>query len=532
MRVFHTGLSSVFLIVLLTVFANQARSDELLVMPFTCSVIDGEPVLTPSDDHGYHIVGRRKQRNFEACSPARPSHCRKWTIHRFNVKCGNKVLPWTSLVAASNDYRRAWLEDNQLVIQMPWRWTLGPDDPCARPDRFDRPRFRMRARFCERRRANSPRPLLRFPAGYAPTFGIDAIFVKEKPKPAAVASSKPQLKTTKTQTPNSRSKEARAEIPPPSRHPEVPHKIIPDSSAPSPTKQETPQKAEKKVATAPPATSPPQMATPSVPEKPISPIGPGSLTIINSSANPPITKPTTAPQQPPSQQPQKSATGEKETIKLVVAGTKVKKPTEQTALPHNNSHPSELAGSLNNPMGIFLAIITVLGISLMTGWVIIRRKNSSSTSTISRDIASVSIRDAKLPANTEKNNAAPNGSQNGQEPPPSQNAEPQTPATITTIKFGDTIPKTRKEAFEVLGMSVTSNASPVAIKKVVDGLRLSWHPDHAAGEEDRKNRESRIKQINAAWEIISGQREAEPEPTPPVHAEKQGDEAQTTESTT
>ena len=48
--------------------------------------------------------------------------------------------------------------------------------------------------------------------------------------------------------------------------------------------------------------------------------------------------------------------------------------------------------------------------------------------------------------------------------------------------------------------------SEVAIKKIVDGLRLSWHPDHANGTADRQIRELRLKQINAAWEIIAGNR--------------------------
>ena len=48
-----------------------------------------------------------------------------------------------------------------------------------------------------------------------------------------------------------------------------------------------------------------------------------------------------------------------------------------------------------------------------------------------------------------------------------------------------------------------------AIKKIVDGLRMSWHPDHADGEDDRRVRELRLKQINAAWELISDTRAEE-----------------------
>ena len=64
--------------------------------------------------------------------------------------------------------------------------------------------------------------------------------------------------------------------------------------------------------------------------------------------------------------------------------------------------------------------------------------------------------------------------------------------------WGDTIPGTRAEALQVLGMGVTQDASVAAIKKIIDGLRQSWHPDHASDEADRQTRELRLKQINAA----------------------------------
>ena len=72
--------------------------------------------------------------------------------------------------------------------------------------------------------------------------------------------------------------------------------------------------------------------------------------------------------------------------------------------------------------------------------------------------------------------------------------------------WGDRIPRTRDEALQVLGMGVTPDANIAAIKKIVDGLRASWHPDHASGQDDRQMRKLRMKQINAAWEIIAGKR--------------------------
>jgi hypothetical protein len=61
---------------------------------------------------------------------------------------------------------------------------------------------------------------------------------------------------------------------------------------------------------------------------------------------------------------------------------------------------------------------------------------------------------------------------------------------------------TRLEAYTFLG--VNANASDIALKKAVNALRECWHPDLAANEEDRRLREIRIKQINVAWDLISG----------------------------
>jgi DnaJ-class molecular chaperone len=55
-------------------------------------------------------------------------------------------------------------------------------------------------------------------------------------------------------------------------------------------------------------------------------------------------------------------------------------------------------------------------------------------------------------------------------------------------------------------MGVAPEASEAALKKIVDGLRLSWHPDYAKDLADRQLRELRLKQVNAAWEIIAGKR--------------------------
>ena len=71
---------------------------------------------------------------------------------------------------------------------------------------------------------------------------------------------------------------------------------------------------------------------------------------------------------------------------------------------------------------------------------------------------------------------------------------------------GDQIPSTRADALQVLGMGVTADANLAAIKKIVDGLRQTWYPDLASDPSEKGIREQRMKQINAAWEILANKR--------------------------
>lgn len=67
-------------------------------------------------------------------------------------------------------------------------------------------------------------------------------------------------------------------------------------------------------------------------------------------------------------------------------------------------------------------------------------------------------------------------------------------------------PQTMADACRVLG--INPDAAPAVAKKLVDALRMSWHPDLARDEIDRRSRESRMKQINAAWDLVKSQRAA------------------------
>lgn len=68
------------------------------------------------------------------------------------------------------------------------------------------------------------------------------------------------------------------------------------------------------------------------------------------------------------------------------------------------------------------------------------------------------------------------------------------------------IPATKAEAFDLLGLN--PDVAEGTLKKVADGLRMNWHPDHARDDDDRAAREARIKAINIALDLINGKRVA------------------------
>jgi DnaJ domain len=79
-------------------------------------------------------------------------------------------------------------------------------------------------------------------------------------------------------------------------------------------------------------------------------------------------------------------------------------------------------------------------------------------------------------------------------------------ASLSRARPVTDLPRTTAEAYDVLG--VNPDVSEDVLKKIVDALRMSWHPDRARDGGDRGEREVRIRQINVAWELITATREA------------------------
>ncbi|KAB2938967.1 hypothetical protein [Hyphomicrobium sp.] len=479
-----------------------AEAGELVVMPYACRVVGGAPVLTPAQDQGYRIFGRREERDFTECSPVNPDMCRRWKVYRFDVDCAGERVPWVSIAAAADTHSggRSWVENGRMHLEMPPRWSMSPDDPCARRPRYGW-RYGPLSRHCAERRAAAPADV-EMPAGFAPMLELDAFFVADQqpatergwaPAPAVAERAAP--KTTRVEA-ASPTREAETPIKPPAAPPVA-------KSAPAPTPS-SPAKPERTPASAPAAEAATATGTPLAP------------TIING-ANAPAAK--AEPQQMARAAPATTsalphskdvpAAVEKKDKPVIVAENHAQSEamTSRSETPPAQEGQSKsitvtLVDGLTksvSPALLGVGGVTVLGLlALLFAY----RRDQAPGFTLARDIAAVSL-DGRAGGRglVRAGRSLATAASPGAEPP-----SPAPQWVGPPPSWGEAIPQTRAEALEVLGMGVAPEVSETAIKKIVDGLRLSWHPDHAKSAQDRELRELRMKQINAAWDIITGRR--------------------------
>jgi hypothetical protein len=480
------------LIVCLVPAAPGARADELLVMPYTCRVTGGRVLLMPGPERGHRIVGHREQRKFTACSPANPGMCRNWTVYRFDLDCDGERVPWVEIVAAAGEAdRRAWLVDGRLQLRMAARWNLAPDDPCRYDsgrdgDIFAKPR---RRRYCAERLAQAPPAVVEMPPGFAPMLGLDAIFVRAAP---GVAKAPPPPPTLAVPHPSWQPGAEQAQPTPPADPPparpagEASGKPTPPAKAPPP-----PQSIAESHAKGPPPPEPksaakaagPAPAPPAAEE----PKAPAPAPAPKIAAAPPPAKEVTPPKQvappppahkvPPAQAPAPARTEAE-------AG-------DEAAAPGLFSF-----GILRTTTAGVVVVFAGLTLGLFTAFAVARRRERRHHAAVTRQRAKGRPR---------------LGYDDGSEPPggapPALHRVPGASAADAALEaWGERMPHTRMEAFKVLGIGAAPGADAAAIKKIVDALRVNWHPDRARDEPDRQLRELRSKQINAAWDLLQGER--------------------------
>jgi hypothetical protein len=463
-----------FLGVFLSICATASCAEEMLVMPFRCSMVAGQPVLTPSPDEGYRILGQHEQRTFTACSPVNPDTCKQWTVHRFDLECGGARVPWASVAVAADGPRnpRAWIEDGQVRVRMgPW-WSMPPGDPCARAGLYeDRWQARQFARYCAERRGGLPPAVVDMPAGFAPLLGTGGIFVAAGPRsagPPQVASGLPPAHAVPSRPPpRDMTKEVAKRQPAP---PDQTSKMPPPALAAAP-------------AAPAPVAAPPAPAPAGTAEHP---------TIINRPEQPPEATPPPSPKEAPPNAEEGAAKFGAPALKQ--AAEQLPPAPAREGIGTSRSIEVSLISMAGTPVAMLVGLAMVAAFTAGTFAWLRKHERATRAGAASREFASVSL--------TPAHNALTISANEPDAGPPSTPVQ----SGSTFVRGPSWIPRSRADALTVLGMGVTPDATQVAIKRIVDGLRLSWHPDHAKDEADRQMRELRLKQINAAWDILNGVR--------------------------
>ncbi|MDX2202568.1 MAG: hypothetical protein NW223_07450 [Hyphomicrobiaceae bacterium] len=475
---------------------GPAMAQELVVMPYRCTVYDGRPVLTPSEDQGYRVLGPREQRALTTCSQADPGLCRQWALHRFDMDCGGVPVSWANVVASA--YADRVREDGgQLQIRMPPRWAMAPDDPCARGNAYEGGGWRRGRfdRYCDDRRAMSPPSYVNLPAGFAPMFGINAVFVAARTAPGQPLPPPPLSTYEGPRSPGQAPGYAQPAPPkgvaalPPAPRPEPAQRPEPPRR-PEPAQKPEPRTELPKAETPPTAPVVIPLNRPPAPQAGLSePARPPGTAVVPKIINR-ETAPAPAPPSPPASEPAPPAAKPVQGERSTTVEKPVAVETTVVPAPKPAAETIGLAAFLTGPDApLALAFAAFASIALVGGIVAWRLRTRGAVQP-ERDFSSISFGPgARADVVVSQRSAPP--------------APPRGPSSPADIGIGERMPATRAEALRVLGMGVAPDATIAALKKIIDGLRQTWHPDLAQDEEDRALRELRMKQLNAAWEILS-----------------------------
>lgn len=497
-----------FWVSIAAVNAGAVHAAERVHMPFDC-YFDGTRVhLEPSRERSYEVIGPRDREIFTACAPYDPGRCRSWRVHRFDFQCGEERVSWLDavLTGARAARRDIWVEAGRLHMRMSPMWTIArkrrrrPDAPFLRempgvdafaPDEFG-----------DLRASN----VVTVPPGFAPALGIPLAFSGTEAGIAAVERDAQEHTQDIVRKPLVT---ADAALPPPAPIPALPERA-PRERPPPAVAAAVPAPSEKTAAVdkaALPATGanktdstpPPQPDKPEA-KKP-------SFTIINakgaqskvpsrSAAQSPAAQP--AARAPAASTPKTSSDDAAATKPEPTTGAAAQAPAVDSPAPPIQTVPEagDDGSSVVTATAAAATVFALVGLAAF-GFRRWRRGSaavSASSPTVPRDIGSIMLdAQAKDPALTSQ---------------PETASRADGDAKTGTIALDDDlpIPTNYTQALHVLGAS--PDASTDAIKKIVDGLRKSWHPDHANSESDRVYREKRARQINVAWDLVSQRHKA------------------------
>lgn len=428
--------------------STALASGEAVVVPLTCTVSHGRLIVTPSTERTHPIVGNRSSHAFTTCAPGKPPRCRTWMVHKFEASCDGHRVSWLGMAGAAleRDDPRVRVIANRFTLRMPPGWSDA--SPTANAN------------------------VVVFPAGYAPALKLPLRFTNSAGTQETVLT------------------------------------------------WEGP-KAERavRVASVEPAAVAPVAVKSAVPEGELSAVSSWVTTVE------PVTKVLGTTQERVGViaaavvlawallvlvRRRFSAASAGTDGGVPVLAAPVSGESTDAEAGQGGDTPSEgetyaahCARMISNAVANHEVLRDRLG-TIESGSLrdvlhedLAKVQSALLAPRLAADIASglwTSVEVAVTGAMVDLDRI--------------ERIIDSVSATRSpsVLHNAETLPATAYEAFQLLG--VTPEASPLAVKKIVDGLRLSWHPDHAKNETDRSIREARLKQINVAWDLIQDRQKA------------------------
>jgi hypothetical protein len=476
----------ILLVSSISAVSSTAAGDEL-VMPFDCGLKAGRVIVSPAAQKHYPIVGERERQSITTCHG--PTACRTLTVHRFVISCGGAGVAWMRVAAAikSAGDRPAWIDGGHLNLVLPARGSRNVVRPCN-----DRPAFALGAMPVQRvafasgcaagpRSGDFERIVL--PPGFAPVGELGARLVTSfagGPLKSSSNASAASLRSVSAMTGETLVAKADTDsIVEPIRG------LEPYEPALEPTIAAddwvTVVRAEPPLATVPreaPAPTPVPWAWMLLGMALATTAGLARMRFAQSGLQLATAGALQlARRREPWPALRWSLRRSAPIRKFTNAGTAVTALLEQTA-----EIVEELrggAGPLREVLQSELALV---------------RQRLASVDAAAGENADASAKNAPqfraLVRDLERIRRIANSAA----------------ASLSRTRPAGKLPATVCEAYHVLG--VNPDVSEDVAKKIVDALRMSWHPDHARDKSDQAERENRIRQINVAWELITAKRAA------------------------
>lgn len=453
--------SLVFFVSLLPLFPAEAR--ERLVMPFECGLEGGEVRLTPSGETSYPIVGPRTEQTVTTCPKGVTAGCRTVMVHRFSISCAGKTVPWMEVAASigSAAANRAWIEAGSLNLVMPTRAALDAPAGCLNSNGADLQRRVVLSGDCLPWPRKATFEHLVLPEDYAPIGELGARLMIG----AAADEADAALLLTNVSSADTEMMVAKAD---------------PD-------------------AVLQPVGRPESFETALEPDL----ANDDWITVVHSGQD--VAQAT--PHAPAAPQPVwtwLAIIGSAGAIMLLLAlryGPALLAGASRSAfrVAHRDL-------SLANASEAVAALLhqTETATRDLKGAGPLREVLMGELGNVRERLTNLDRQAAKGELPTER--SAPQFRALVRELERIRRIVDSAAASLSNSRQTISLPRTASEAYEVLG--VNAEVSAGVLKKIVDALRMSWHPDHARDDNDRALRETRIRQINIAWDLINGKREA------------------------